>query len=129
MILGTGLDIIEIERFKNAESPRFLARCFTGNERAYMKGKGAQTAAGLFAAKEAAVKALGTGFRGFWPNAVEILHDEQGKPYAVFHGRAKEMLEARFQRVHFFISISHNKTTAAAVCVIYGRGKRKNLMR
>ena len=68
-IHGIGTDIIETDRFLNKgalNNRRFIERCFTEGERSYLSGKGRESAAGLFAAKEAVVKAMGTGFRGFW---------------------------------------------------------------
>jgi holo-[acyl-carrier protein] synthase len=117
MITGIGIDIIEISRFERKDTPAFLKRCYTENEILYMEGSGAQTAAGLFAAKEAVVKALGTGFRGFWPRDVEICHDEAGKPYVKLHGKA-EQIALEFNAGHIMVSITHNKTTAAAVAAI-----------
>ena len=85
-----------------------MLRVFSDYEREYINRKGnkPQTMAGLFAAKEAVAKAMGTGFKNFWPNAIEILHDENGKPYTQLDGK----------QVH--ISISHNETDAVAFVVI-----------
>lgn len=114
MIAGLGVDIIEIARFARAENPHFINRCFTPGEQDYMRGKGPQTAAGLFAAKEAVVKALGTGFCGFWPCAVEILHDAQGQPYVQLHGEAACVMKNR-HITRITVSIAHHQTTAVAV--------------
>lgn len=117
-IIGIGVDIVKIERFKkSAESPHFLKRVFTDYEQEYLSKKGPETMAGLFAAKEAVVKALGTGFAGFWPCEIEIMHCKSGKPYAVLHGKAKDMLAGSFT---INISISHNETDAIAFAVIEG---------
>ncbi len=78
-ITGVGTDIIEIERIKKAvSSPRFLDRVYTERERAYAmeRTNPYQTYAGMFAAKEAAVKAMGGLIEDY-----EILHDDQGKPF------------------------------------------------
>lgn len=116
MIVGVGLDIIEIARFNRAGNPRFDERVFTAREMIYLQGRGPQAKAGLFAAKEAAVKALGTGFRGFWPCEVEILHDELGRPYLRLHRKAAEV--AKRKNVSYIsISITHHQTAAAAVAV------------
>jgi len=112
-ILGIGTDIIKTARFEGV-TPRFTERAFTPNERAYLFGKPIASAAGLFAAKEAVAKALGTGFRGFWPNDIEIYHDEWGKPQVQLHNGAKEA--AGDCRIH--ISISHTDTDAIAFAVI-----------
>ena len=116
MISGVGLDVCEITRMeKRLEDTRFLERFFTEAERDYLRGKGrngAQTLAGMFAAKEAFAKALGTGI-AFELREAEILHDGQGKPEYRLHGKATEL--AGGDRFH--LSISHDGNTAAAVCV------------
>ncbi len=77
MIFGIGTDIIEIKRIKKAiaRSPRFIERLFTEQELEYYKKKDmkAQHIAGGFSAKEAVLKALGTGLRGFKWKDIEIL--------------------------------------------------------
>jgi holo-[acyl-carrier protein] synthase len=87
VISGIGADIVKVERFaKFAASPchAFMLRVFTDSEREYLSGKPAQsvaqTAAGIFAAKEAVAKALGTGFVGFSPADIEILHKKTVRP-------------------------------------------------
>ena len=115
-----GLDIIEISRFERGLGENFIAHCFTENERAYIQHKGPRTTAGLFAAKEAVVKALGTGFqsrrRFFWPCEVEICHDENGAPYAVLHGEALKIAE-NMQVSRITLSITHDRSVAAAVAL------------
>ena len=81
-----------------------------------MRGK-PQTTAGLFAAKEAVAKALGTGFSGFWPNEIEIIHDKTGKPYVLLHKKAAFLAES-IGAASIIISITHHKTSAAAVAVL-----------
>ena len=111
---GIGVDIVDISRFvkyaNNLES-RFCKRVFTPTELDYLGTKKAASMAGLFAAKEAVAKALGTGFRGFFPNEIEIRHKETGAPYAVLTGTAKELAK----NAKILVSISHTKTTAIAV--------------
>ena len=117
MIFGVGIDLTEIERFEKTDSERFYVNCFAESEREYMRGKDAETSAGLFAAKEAVVKALGTGFRGFWPKDVEITRDASGKPSVLLHGNAARIAEERgVTKIH--LSVTHNKTSAAAVAVL-----------
>ena len=103
MIIGTGVDIVKVERFHGQQSMRFLQRVFSANEQAYLATKGAESMAGLFAAKEAVAKALGTGFSGFFPCDIEIMHKKSGKPYVRLHGRAKgalkEWLDSHLQTV------------------------------
>jgi phosphopantetheine--protein transferase-like protein len=69
-----------------------------------------QSAAGIFAAKEAVAKALGTGFCGFFPRDIEILHKENGKPYVIFHKNPRRL------KIH--ISISHTASDAIAFATI-----------
>ena len=117
MILGIGCDIVEISRVEKAtENPRFLSEYFSAAENAYLKAKNmpAETIAGAFAAKEAFSKALGTGFRGFSLNQVEVLHDGLGKPY--FH-----ILPGGPQKGgRFLLSVSHCKSHATAFVVWEG---------
>jgi phosphopantetheine--protein transferase-like protein len=112
MIKGVGIDIIKVSRFTRSFGPRFFARIFTESEQQYIKGKPLQTMAGMFAAKEAVAKALGTGFSGFWPCDIEICRDARGKPYVVLHNGA-----ARFKGYAIEVSITHTETDAAAVAV------------
>jgi len=104
-----GIDIIEISRFEKMENfDGCLTKYFCQSEIAYINGKGAgkfAAAAGIFCAKEAAAKALGTGFAGFLPKDIEISHTENGAPYSVFRG------------IRFEISISHCREYATAVAL------------
>jgi len=120
MIIGTGVDIVKVERFNTEQSPRFIQRVFSVREQAYLATKGAESMAGLFAAKEAVAKAIGTGFTGFFPCDIEVLHDENGKPYVVLHGTAEEVIKkATFSRCFsIHISISHSATDAIAFAVL-----------
>ena len=111
---GIGIDIVEVSRFERhtgKPESRFCERVFTPYEQEYLKSKKAASMAGLYAAKEAVAKALGMGFRGFFPNDIEIKHNELGAPYVILHGKAKE--QAGDARV--LVSISHTKTLATAV--------------
>ncbi|MCL2571581.1 MAG: holo-ACP synthase [Defluviitaleaceae bacterium] len=119
MILGIGVDIIKTARFTRM-SQRFIARVFTPGERAYILRKNHVSAAGIFAAKEAVVKALGTGFKGFWPDSIEITHDERGKPYVILHGEAKLVADRLAGQRDYSIelSISHTDTDAVAFAII-----------
>jgi len=118
MIVGLGVDVVAIERIEHAmKRPRFLSRVFLPSERERIIGRGCQTAAGYFAAKEAAAKALGTGFRGFMPWDIEITVDCAGRPGIRFLGNAK----ARFDAIlgdSAHLSITHADGVACAVCVI-----------
>ena len=129
MILGIGTDIIKTARFERA-TESFMARVFTQDERAYILKKGHVTAAGIFAAKEAVAKALGTGFRDFWTSHIEITHDSMGKPGVVLHGNARvfaRKLAGRGRRSGYVVSvsISHTDTDAVAFAVITAKYSRR----
>ena len=128
MIIGIGTDIVETARFKDM-TEHFMARVFTSYERAYLLHKGNISAAGIFAAKEAVAKALGTGFKGFWPSSVEIAHDALGKPYVILHDEAARVAtklvkgKRRFYRGYTInLSISHTAENAVAFAVIAAKG-------
>lgn len=120
MILGIGNDIIEISRIKKAcEKSGFLSKCYTEKE-VECFGTYPQSLAGNFAAKEAVVKAMGIGFRGFYANSLEIMRDELGKPYVVFYGEAYKIYE-KMGKPQVFVTISHSTEYAMATCVIEGK--------
>jgi len=116
MIRGLGLDLCEIARMdKLLKDERFLERFFSEGEIGYIRSKGknaAQTMAGIFAAKEALTKALGTGIV-FDLKEISICHDEAGQPGYSLSGKAEELGNGD----RFFLSITHDGGTAAAVCV------------
>ena len=114
MIKGIGIDIIEIERIAKAIERRgahFVERLFTKNERALSLDP--TSLAGRFAAKEAVVKALGTGFRGIHFHDIEVLKDFLGKPYISLSSKVNE----KFHTPNLHISITHSKTVASAFCI------------
>lgn len=121
-VLGIGVDLCEIARIERAmQRPRFLKRICTEGERAYLsaRGKGeVQSAAAMFAAKEAVAKALGTGFTGGISfEQIEVTHGSGGAPGIVLHGAAK----ARMQHMgasRVLISLSHEGNMAAAFAMI-----------
>lgn len=106
-----GVDVVEISRIHKAvlKNDRFCERVFTAGELEYFRAHGEriETLAGMFAAKEAFSKYLGTGIRGFELKDVEVAHDELGSPYILFKGKD----------VGCTVSISHCKDTAVAVVV------------
>ena len=102
-------------------TPRFAERVFTDNERAYCDGRGAVAAqhyAARFAAKEAAFKALQTGWRGgiSWQD-VEVSARESGAPYLIFRGQVLEVFE-RFSATATHLSLSHTSEHAIAQVVL-----------
>lgn len=123
MILGIGCDLIEIARIERAieRNPHFFERVYTPEEREYIASKRVETAAGLFAAKEAVAKALGTGFRGFLTDSIRILPDELGRPCCTLSGGAlKRARELGVTNIH--VSVTHTQMTAAAFAVAEGGG-------
>lgn len=119
-IFGIGNDIIEIERIRSSLTQygqRFLDRLFTPQEQLYCLGHQdpAIRFAGRFAAKEAVVKALGTGFtQGVTWLDIEILNDPKGKPEA----RLSTRLQKQMGAMHVLLSISHCREYASAVALI-----------
>ncbi len=113
-----GIDIIEIERIQKAidRTPSFLDKAFTEYEREYYEKNGRQTKtlAGIFCAKEAAVKALKTGFNGISLMDIEVRHTKSGSPYLNFFGKALEIIKDKQAE----LSISHSQKYAVAVCLI-----------
>lgn len=122
MIRGLGCDLCAVSRMNEIiKNQRFLERYFTAAERAYISGRvrSAETAAGIFAAKEALLKALGTGLGGVDFEAVEIIHTPLGAPeYAMNEKLLKALHKAGAQRV--FLSISHDGDYAMATAVLEG---------
>lgn len=121
MILGIGVDICEVERFKRlSEDDSFLNRIFTRDEIEYCKNfkKKAECLAARFAAKEAFVKALGTGmFNGVSLKEIEIKRDSNGKPFFDIKGETLETFK-KTKAKEAFLSISHEKNNAIAFVVI-----------
>lgn len=115
-MVNIGIDIIEIERINKAmEKKNFLKRIFTESEIEYIikKGNKAETVAGLFAAKEAVSKVLGTGISKISWTDIEVQHEKSGKPTIELKNNAKIIaLDNGIKKV--MISISHCKTYAVA---------------
>jgi len=150
LVLAAGTDIVHVTRFARM-TPQFIQRVFTPSERVYLcleklfceneslrenknlhadevstphefSPRVQQSAAGIFAAKEAVAKALGTGFRGFFPNEIEITHDSLGKPRVILHNNAAKIARKIFRkRFRIHISISHTDMDALAFAVISRR--------
>ena len=122
MIVGVGVDAVEIARIKSAltRTPSLQARLFTERERAHCTSRcGDLKFGGLaarFAAKEAVAKALGTGIRGFAFRDIEVRSDELGKPIVELHGGAAGAADSRgVARVH--LSLTHTGDLAIAHAV------------
>ena len=126
MIIGVGVDIIEIDRIEAAigRNESFINKVFSDSEIAYMKDKKSmlQHAAGMFCAKEAVSKALGTGISGFSLKDIEVGRDEKGKPQIMLHGGARSIAEA-YGDYKIHLSISHGRDNAVAYAVLELRVK------
>ncbi|MDR0929604.1 MAG: holo-ACP synthase [Oscillospiraceae bacterium] len=122
MILGIGIDLCEVPRMREAlKRENFLPRFFTEAEQAYILGRGAgaaQSLAGHFAAKEAALKALGCGI-ALPLKDIAVAHEASGAPRFVLTGQAlARMAELGGRAMH--LSITHTGEMAAAVAVLEG---------
>ena len=120
-MIGLGVDLCEIARIEKQllHSDAFLARYFTDAERAYIaaRGKaGAQSAAAMFAAKEAYLKAVGAGL-SIPLCDVGVEHDESGAPRYVLCGAAAEKL-ASLGATRAHLSLTHEAGMACAVAVV-----------
>ncbi len=119
-----GVDIIEIDRVAGTFSRfprRFLEKIYTPGEQAYCRGRVPQLAS-RFAAKEAVMKALGTGVRGVGWREIEIVRHRGHAPTIVLHGRAKARAE-KMGIVDIAVSLSHSREYAVASVVAQTSGK------
>ena len=123
MIVGTGIDIAEVPRIEASIArfgDRFLHRIFTEAEIRYCESKAnrVERYAARFAAKEAAMKALGTGWNhGVTWRDVEVRRQPGGRPTIAFHGKAAEFA-AKLGAVHIALSLSHTKEYAIAQVIL-----------
>ncbi|HVZ84544.1 MAG TPA: holo-ACP synthase [Terracidiphilus sp.] len=123
MIVGSGIDVVEIERIQQSLDrfgQRFLDRIYTRSEQAYClrKRKAAESLAARFAAKEAGAKALGTGIsRGVNWLEIEVERAPGGRPTLVFHGRAAQMAQ-RLGAFRAALSLTHTTQLAVASVVL-----------
>lgn len=119
MIRGIGTDIVEIDRIERAvRREGFLEKIFTTREIENLKRRNLRPEfiAGRFAAKEAIVKALGTGFQGVGFKDIEIENDTLGKPLVILRGNA-EKIASKDGNYIFHLSISHGRDNAIAYVV------------
>lgn len=122
MIRGLGCDLCAIARMEEIlKDERFLRRYFSEGERAYIRDhiRAAQTAAGIFAAKEAFLKALGTGLSGLALADIEITHTALGAPEYILNEKMRAAL-GKINAQHAFLSISHDGDYAMATAVLEG---------
>jgi len=119
LIIGMGVDLAEVQRVRAAierRGQRILLRLFTARERAYCERarNRYERYAGRFAAKEAAMKALGTGWRSGvrWVD-LEVVRQPGGRPVMMLHGEARKIGE-RLGVKHIAMTITHTETQALA---------------
>lgn len=115
MKIATGCDLELVERFVPLlDNQHFCNRVFTDAEQTHIAQSGhpAQSAAGIYCAKEAISKALGRGLFGLLPKELGIIWDEYGAPQVALTGSA----QAQFGHMQLAVSISHTKETAMATC-------------
>jgi holo-[acyl-carrier protein] synthase len=123
VIISIGIDIIEVRRVREVinRTPRFVERVYTQAERAYCDSRGvlsAQHYAARFAAKEAALKALQTGWSGgiAWQD-IEIAAHPSGAPLLLFHGLVRQLF-AQSKATAAHLSISHTSEHAIAQVIL-----------
>jgi len=128
VILGIGIDVVEVARIRrqvgkaagSARAGRFLARCFTAGERAYCEARADRAThyAARFAAKEAAMKALGAP-AGLRFTEVEVLRQD-GAPRLALHGAAARAAR-RLGAARIHLSLTHDGGMAVAAVILEGR--------
>lgn len=127
MILGIGTDLIEVARVQHSidrYGDRFVNRLYTDAERAYSSSKAnaAERYAARFAAKEAAMKAIGTGWRhGVTWKDFEVVNERSGRPTLRLQGVAREIAD-RMGVEHVSISLTHTAEMAFAIVVLENGG-------
>ena len=123
-VAGLGVDIVEIERVQKVlkRTPRFKKRVYTEDEQKYCNSFKRQAHlhyATHFAAKEAALKALGTGIaHGIALQDIEVTHNKQGKPEIILHNKAKALAEqAGVLELHLSLSRTHTTAVANVIAI------------
>ncbi len=121
MIKGIGTDIIEIGRIKAAieKNQKFVDRTYTTKEQDFLgRKKNFESHAGNFAAKEAIVKALGTGLRKLNFVDIEVLRDDLGKPYVELNDKILGVMK-QMGITQIEVTLSHCKEYAVAFAIAY----------
>ncbi|HSK46636.1 MAG TPA: holo-ACP synthase [Coriobacteriia bacterium] len=131
MITGLGVDIVEIERMREAleRRPRLKERLFSAEEQRYCEKRSKPEVhyALRFAAKEAVLKALGTGFSGMRFTDVEVVRESSGRPVPHLSGRAAERAaELGVVEMHLSLSFTHTTAVASAVAITQDSRPRKD---
>ena len=118
MIKGIGCDIVSIDRIsEKVKNEKFVDRVFTIEEKRYIESHSIQSAAGIWASKEAVSKALGCGFLKLRYTDIEILHTEQGQPYVNLNKIAKSKMQ-KLSAENIQLSISHEGNQALAFVIL-----------
>ncbi len=130
-VLGLGVDIVEIDRMQAAltRRPRLKERIFSAEERRYCEKRSRPEVhyALRFAAKEAVLKALGTGFKGMRFCDVEVVREASGRPVPVLSGAAAERAaELGVIEMHLSLSFTHTTAVASAVAITADSRPRKD---
>ena len=131
MITGLGVDIVEIDRMRDAlaRRPRMKERLFSEEERAYCEKRAKPEVhyALRFAAKEAVLKALGTGFAGMRFTDVEVVREANGRPVPRLSGAAAQRAaELGVIEMHLSLSFTHTTAVASAVAITEEARPRKD---
>ena len=117
MLKGIGVDIVQNSRFEHM-AQAVLERILTPYELSLAPHRGKEAYfASRFAAKEALVKALGTGFRGIQPRDINIAEDELGRPYITLGGDKAHLLEG----LSVLLSLAHERDYSVAMVVLDGK--------
>lgn len=127
MPYALGIDMVAIPRVRAAlerHDGRFLRRVYTPEEVAFCRGRVHELAA-RFAAKEAVMKALGTGARGLAWREIEVLPDRRGKPLVYLYGRARDRAEQIGLRA-LEVSLAHERDFAVAAVVGVREGEAED---
>ena len=125
MIIGTGIDLAEVHRIRHSierYGERFVGRIYTPREIAYVERKANkyERYAARFAAKEAGMKAIGTGWRGgiTWHD-FEVVNLPSGRPTLTFHGKAAQVAE-RLGVKNVSLSLTHTAESGMAFVIVEG---------
>ena len=123
-VVGVGIDLVDIDRIRDVlrRRPRFATERFTAGEQAWCERRHdpAERYAARFAAKEAALKALGVGLGSVRLVDLEVVRAESGAPSLVLHGSAAELATSRGV-TGWHLSLTHSRSLAGAVAVAVGR--------
>ena len=128
MILGIGTDVTEVARIREGIArygDRLLDRLFTEGERVYASSKAnaAERYAARFAAKEAGMKAIGTGWRrGVTWKDFEVVNEPSGRPALVLRGVAREIAD-KMGVEYVSVSLTHTAEVAYAIVILENRAK------